>query len=224
MKPGHPPGPRHAARRAVARRHRRPRSSVSAASGAPRRSSGSCRASSRPPSATPVATPRTRPTRRSAPAGPATPRSCSSRTTRRRSATSSCSRCSGRTTTRPRACARATTSARSTARSSTPPTTSSGASPRRRATMYQEQLQAAGYGAITTEIADAGEPVLLRRGLPPAVSRQEPERLLPEPRDRREAARRLRGHAAAVRRLTFRATDEPVGMDRPGSFHVLQDW
>ena len=30
-----------------------------------------------------------------------------------------------------------------------------------------------------------------------------PQRLLPEPRDRREAAGRLRGHAAAVRRLTL---------------------
>ena len=68
--------------------------------------------------------------------------------------------------------------------------------------MYQEQLSKAGYGTITTEIVDAvDEPVLLRRGLPPAVPRQEPARLLPEPRDRREAAGRLRGHAAAVRRL-----------------------
>ena len=55
--------------------------------------------------------------------------------------------------------------------------------------MYQEQLSKAGYGTITTEIVDAAcLPVLLRRGLPPAVPRQEPARLLPEPRDRREAA------------------------------------
>ncbi len=33
-----------------------------------------------------------------------------------------------------------------------------------------------------------GRPVLLRRGLPPAVPRQEPPGLLPEPLDRREAA------------------------------------
>ena len=38
---------------------------------------------------------------------------------------------------------------------------------------YAERLRAAGYGAITTEIAAAG-PVLLRRGLPPAVPGQEP--------------------------------------------------
>ena len=47
----------------------------------------------------------------------------------------------------------------------------------------------------------AGWPVLLRRGLPPAVPRQEPARLLPDPRHRREAPGRLHGHAAPVRRL-----------------------
>ena len=46
-----------------------------------------------------------------------------------------------------------------------------------------------------------GLPVLLRRGLPPAVPRQESPWLLPEPLHRGEAAGRLRGHAAAVRRL-----------------------
>ena len=49
-----------------------------AASGAPSASSGRRRASTRPRSATPAASRRTRPTRRCAPAGPATPRSCSS--------------------------------------------------------------------------------------------------------------------------------------------------
>ena len=59
--------------------------------------------------------------------------------------------------------------------------------------MYQERLSAKGYGADHDR--DRGSvrlPVLLRRGLPPAVPRQEPVRLLPEPRDRREAAGRLR--------------------------------
>ena len=49
--------------------------------------------------------------------------------------------------------------------------------------MYQEQLSARGLREITTEIAGPpAPPVLLRRGLPPAVPRQEPEWLLPEPR------------------------------------------
>ena len=39
---------------------------------------------------------------------------------------------------------------------------------------YQASLTAAGFGTITTEIAPAG-PVLLRRGLPPAVPREEPK-------------------------------------------------
>ena len=51
--------------------------------------------------------------------------------------------------------------------------------------MYQERLTAAGYGEITTEIAPAAD-VLLRRGLPPAVPGQEPARLLPGPLDRRQ--------------------------------------
>ncbi len=65
---------------------------------------------------------------------------------------------------------------------------------------YQVELSAKGYKTITTEIV-ARRPVLLRRGLPPAVPRQEPPRLLPEPRDRREAAGGLRRDAAAVRGL-----------------------
>ena len=44
--------------------------------------------------------------------------------------------------------------------------------------VYQADLKAAGHrGEITTEIKTGGT-VLLRRGLSPAVSRQEPERLL----------------------------------------------
>ncbi len=42
---------------------------------------------------------------------------------------------------------------------------------------YQEQLDKAGFGEITTEIADAGT-LLLRGALPPAVPREEPERVL----------------------------------------------
>ncbi len=108
------------------------------------------------PSAMPVARPRTRPTARPAPAGPATPRSCWSPTTRRGSPTSGCSRPSGSITTRPRACARATTSAPSTARSSSSRTTSSAAIAEASKAMYQERLSEAGYGEITTEIVDAG--------------------------------------------------------------------
>ena len=61
----------------------------------------------------------TRPTRRSAPGAPATPRWCSSSSTRSGSPTRSCCASSGRATTRRRACARATTWGRSTARRST---------------------------------------------------------------------------------------------------------
>ena len=64
---------------------------------------------------------------------------------------------------------------------------------------YQAALTAAGYGPITTEIGRR-RPVLLRRGLSPAVPGQEPRRLLPGPLHRREAAGRLRGYAAPVRR------------------------
>ena len=96
---------------------------------------------------------------------------------------------SGRTTTPRRACGRATTSARSTARRSTS-SPSSAPPPRPRATSTSGCSPTAGYGAITTEIADAG-PVLLRRGVPPAVPREEPERLL---RPRRHG-RRLPGRA-----------------------------
>ena len=111
-------------------------------------------------------------------------RSCSSCSIRRRRRTTTCSACSGRTTTRRRACARATTSARSTGRRSTL---------RRRAgrgrgasrAMFQAELAQAGYGEITTEIVEAPD-VLLRRGLPPAVPRQEPGRVLRHRRHRRE--------------------------------------
>ena len=55
--------------------------------------------------------------------------------------------------------------------------------------MYQERLSASGYGEITTEIAD-GPPVLLRRGLPPAVPREEPRRVLRRRRHRGQLPRR----------------------------------
>ena len=113
-------GPRRARRHAHRPRGLRGRrSSASAASGEPRRSTGRSRASGRPRSGTPAAPRRTRRTRRSAAAGPATPRPSGSSSTRRSSPTPTWSRRSSRSTTRPRACARATTSARSTARRST---------------------------------------------------------------------------------------------------------
>src|SRR5207247_4306154 len=43
--------------------------------------------------------------------------------------------------------------------------------------------------------------VLLRRGLSPAVPRQEPGRVLPGARDRRDASRRPVAHAAGVRQV-----------------------
>ena len=61
--------------------------------------------------------------------------------------------------------------------------------PRRRATRTSARSRRRGYGAITTEIA-AGARVLLRRGLPPAVPGEEPRRLLRAGRDGRELPRR----------------------------------
>ena len=65
-------------------------SSAWAASGAPSASSGRRPACTRPRSATPAATRRTRPTRRCAAGAPATPRPCSSSSTRPRSPTRRC--------------------------------------------------------------------------------------------------------------------------------------
>ncbi len=62
-----------------------------------------------------------------------------------------------------------------------------------RATRTSEALQRAHRGAITTEIAP-GRPVLLRRGLPPAVPAKEPRRLLRPRRHRRELPDRHRRH------------------------------
>ena len=74
--------------------------------------------------------------------------------------------------------------------------------------MYQEELSRAGYGTITTEIVEAG-PVLLRRGLPPAVPRGEPERLLRSRRHGRrvpDRRRRLAPPADATARSIGAAT------------------
>ena len=98
-----------------------------------------------------------------------------------------------------------------------PPTRSS-RRPRRRATLYQDVLTAAGYGEITTEILPAPA-VLLRRGLPPAVPGEEPGRLLRPRRHRRELPgrpRRDRTGTHGYRRLTHgRRLDRVVAGRRP---------
>ena len=68
--------------------------------------------------------------------------------------------------------------------------------------MYQKELDKQRYGAITTEIVDAPR-VLFRRGLSPAVSGEEPVRLLRPRRHRRVVSDRHRRQAdAGSRRLT----------------------
>ena len=57
--------------------------------------------------------------------------------------------------------------------------------------VYQKALAAKGLGAITTEIAPAGR-ILFRRGLSPAISRQESGRLLRAGRHRRVVPDRRR--------------------------------
>jgi peptide methionine sulfoxide reductase MsrA len=82
-------------------------------------------------------------------------------------------------------------------------TTTSGASPRPAGTCYQKQLSAAGYGTITTEIVGPpAPPFYFAEDYHQQYLDKDPVRLLPEPFDRREAARRLRRDAVAVRRLT----------------------
>ena len=111
-------------------------------------------------------------------------------------ATTRCSRRSGRTTTRRRACGRATTPARSTARGSTTSTTQQRAAAERSRDAFQQQLSEARLRR-DHDRDPAGAGVLLRRGLPPAVPREESRRLLRPRRNRRDlpggADRRQRG-------------------------------
>ena len=57
--------------------------------------------------------------------------------------------------------------------------------------VYGDELKRRRLGDITTEIRQAREAVLLRRGPPPAVPREEPVRL-PLPRQHRREVPRLR--------------------------------
>ena len=95
---------------------------------------------------------------------------------------------------RRRACARATTWARSTAARSTHVARRSArrSRPRGRCT---SGAQEAGYGEITTEV-EAARRLLLRRAVPPAVPRQEPQRLLRHRRHRGQLPHRP--HCVAV--------------------------
>ena len=128
------------------------------------------RASTPPPSATPAATPRTRPTRRSASGGPGTPRSCWSSSTRSvisyeellqgllGEPRSDPGHAPGQRRRHPVPLGDLHARRR-------PAATAAQAS---REALPGERLTAAGYGEITTEIAPARR-LLLRRGLPPAV-------------------------------------------------------
>ncbi len=98
-----------------------------------------------------------------------------------------------------RACARATTSAASTARRSTGSDEAQRTAAEASRDAYQKVLSAAGHGTITTEIEPLDvPPVLLRRGLPPAVPGEEPGRLLRPRRHRRQLPGR--SHLTAPRR------------------------
>ncbi len=73
---------------------------------------------------------------------------------------------------------------------------------------YQERLRAGGFDDVTTELA-RGAGLLLRRAVPPAVPREEPERLLRARRHGRELPGRPHGRlasrAATRQRVTARA-------------------
>ena len=119
-----------------------------------------------------------------------------------RSPTPTWSRPSSRSTTRPRACARATTSAPSTARRSTTRRPSRSrrlaSSPRSTVTSCARRRLRRHHHRDPARVGDA---VLLRRGPPPAVPRQEPLRL-PLPRERR---RTVPGGRLTTGRRTLRA-------------------
>ena len=105
-----------------------------------------------------------------------------------------CSRPSGRATTRRKACARATMSAPSTAPASTPSRPRRSKAAEASKAMYEAELKKKGYRPVTTEIVDARR-ILFRRGLSPAVSGQEPVRLLRARRHRRVVPDRHRRQA-----------------------------
>ena len=142
-------------------------------------------------------------------AGPATPRRSWSPSTRSRSPTPTCSRSSSRSTTRPRGCARATTSAPSTA----PASTSSSDAQKATAEMALRRLRRGAARRRPRAGHDRGRarrPLLLRRGLPPAVPAQGAERLLRPRRHRRllpHPGRRLLALARPARRIASRAGD-----------------
>ena len=64
--------------------------------------------------------------------------------------------------------------------------------------MYQESCRRRATARSRPRSSARRRRVLLRRGLPPAVPGQEPERLLPEPRHRREARRTDRPDGAGL--------------------------
>ena len=108
---------------------------------------------------------------------PGTSRSSASSSIPGASHTASCSSSSGRSTTRPRGSARAATRGRSTARRSSPTARPSSARPRppRDASRPASQGCRPGHD----HHRDPPRPrLLLRRGIPPAIPREEPGRLL----------------------------------------------
>ena len=91
-------------------------------------------------------------------------------------------------------------------------------------TMYQEQLTAAGLRSDHDR--DRGRrrpPFYFAEDYHQQYLDKNPERLLPEPRHRREAAGRLRRHAAPVRRLALRFSSHPTTTpDRPSIRGLLR--